>query len=224
MTSVYKYTKSTIENYGLTLLLIMVFVLAYQTQYLVFELYSEEFFVWLFTTESIETPSPGWILSTISHGHLLHLIFNTGLLLVAGGLSEPHLKRLEYIVFFFITGGLSSLLHIAIWPADAPTIGASGAIFGFIGYSMYHYAQQHPESLFSKESTSSGILRKQLNLLKSTYVVVGFPFILLWLVLAIVGMINTGDAADGTHLFGFVLGVLYNYVQPVLTGICAVHR
>lgn len=222
MGSVYKYTKRAIENYGLTLLLAMVFVLTYQIQYLVFELYSEEFFAWLFTTESIKTPSPGWILSVISHGNLPHLIFNIGLLLVAGGLSEPHLKRLEYIIFFFITGGLSSLLHIAIWPADAPTVGASGAIFGFIGYSMYHYAQQHPESLFSKESTSGEILREQVNLLRSTYVVVGFPFILLWLLLAIVGIIDTGNATDGTHLFGFLLGILYVYIQPVLAGVCSV--
>lgn len=97
-------------------------------------------------------------------------------------------------------------------------LGASGAVLAFVGYSTYHYAQRHPERLFPKSEPTTSWGMQQIENAKFAYVVVGFPAILVWLVLAVVKIVETGIAADGSHLFGFLLGVVYVYLQPVIVG------
>lgn len=207
-----------LENHGLTILFTLSLLLVYELQLIVFSVYPDHVFVWLFTAESVTSPSPGWILSSLSHGSLQHLAANASILLLAGGLSEPHFRKSEYIVFFFGVGLIASLAHIAIWPVDAPMLGTSGTAFGFMGYSMYHYAQRHHDRLLPRATFSPGLIGHMIEDLKFGYVVLGFPVMSSGLVLALVGVIETGDAADGAHLFGFLLGVLYVYVQPATVG------
>lgn len=209
---------SLMENHGLTILFAVSFVLVYQIQRIVFTLYPDSVFVWLFTATSLHEPSPGWLLSSLSHGSPQHLAVNAGLLLLTGGISEPHFRKSEYIAFFFGVGGIASLAHISFWPSDAPILGASGAVLAFAGYSMYHYAQQHPDRLLPREKPSSGILSTIIDEMKTGYVLLGFVAILSMLILAFFGWVETGEAADGSHLLGFLLGILYVYLQPAVVG------
>ena len=66
------------------------------------------------------------------HANLIHLAFNMAALFVLGQIVEVALGRLAYVVLYataLVAGSLGALLL----SPDAPTVGASGAIFGLMG-------------------------------------------------------------------------------------------
>jgi membrane associated rhomboid family serine protease len=70
------------------------------------------------------------------HQNLLHIGFNMYLLYVLGQLLEPAIGRTRFLAIYFVSllaGGCGSLVGV---PADAATIGASGAVFGLMGAAV----------------------------------------------------------------------------------------
>ena len=67
------------------------------------------------------------------HGGLFHWLFNMFILWMFGAELERRWGTVEFLKFFFITGLGAAICVLLLSPHSyAPTIGASGAVFGFI--------------------------------------------------------------------------------------------
>ena len=74
------------------------------------------------------------------HADIFHLLFNCYALYVIGGQLESFMGKGKYIIIYFFSMIMGSLMSITF--GDNPSIGASGAIFGLMGsllYFGYHY-------------------------------------------------------------------------------------
>lgn len=215
-TKVLKTVDKRLQEYGLTITLATVLIVWYLIQLFVFNLYDDSFFQWLFTFESVTRPTPGWVLSTFSHGYRGHLYLNVGMLLVFGGFAEPHLRRREYLLFFIVVGSAASFVNLVFRPEDAPSVGASGTIYGLVSFSLYHYARHHGDQLHPSASTQ-GWFGWERSVLKSVMVSLGFLLIGLQTLLQLVGILPSGESAVGAHAVGFLCGIVYEYWQPILS-------
>jgi membrane associated rhomboid family serine protease len=77
----------------------------------------------------------GWyrlVTSMFLHGFLLHIVFNMVALFFIGVPVEQYLGRARYIGLYFVSGLAGSAGALLQAPL-APTVGASGAIFGILG-------------------------------------------------------------------------------------------
>jgi membrane associated rhomboid family serine protease len=80
----------------------------------------------------------GWyrlVTSMFLHGFLLHILFNMVALWFIGRPVEQYLGRARYIGLYFVSGLAGSAGALLQAPL-APTVGASGAIFGILGAMM----------------------------------------------------------------------------------------
>lgn len=197
-TGVLQTVDKRLQDYGLTIMLAAVLMVWYVVQLFVWNLYDDSFFQWLFTFESLTGPTPGWILSTFSHGYPGHLYYNVGMLLVFGGFAEPHLRRREYLVFFIVVGSAASFVNLVFRPEDAPSVGASGAIYGLVLYSLYHYVRNHDDQLLPTTSIDGrfGWVR---TLLKSVMVSLGFLLVSLQTLLELVGILHCPTTSQSTE-------------------------
>jgi membrane associated rhomboid family serine protease len=69
------------------------------------------------------------------HAGLLHLTFNMFSLWVLGGILEPAVGRLRFGLIYFVSLLAGSFGALLLEPS-APTVGASGAIFGVMGAAI----------------------------------------------------------------------------------------
>lgn len=69
------------------------------------------------------------------HGNLLHIGFNGYLLWQLGHMLEPALGRARY-AGVYAAGLAGGSLGVVVLSWDAPTLGASGAVFGLMGAAM----------------------------------------------------------------------------------------
>jgi membrane associated rhomboid family serine protease len=69
------------------------------------------------------------------HTGLFHLLFNMFGLFILGGLLEPAIGRLRFGVIYFVSLLAGSFGALLLEPS-APTVGASGAIFGLMGAAV----------------------------------------------------------------------------------------
>ena len=67
------------------------------------------------------------------HGGLLHLFMNTGIFLAIGSMLATGLGTARFLLLFVISAIGGALLFALISDAHGPLVGASGALFGFIG-------------------------------------------------------------------------------------------
>jgi rhomboid protease GluP len=67
------------------------------------------------------------------HFDILHILFNMFALVYFGTVVEGSYSRAQYISVYFAAGLLGNLASLFLIPLDAPTGGASGAIFGLLG-------------------------------------------------------------------------------------------
>jgi rhomboid protease GluP len=76
-----------------------------------------------------------WQLFTSMFVHFgpVHLIFNMFALYYFGRMDENAFSEPSFLVIYFVSGLLGSLMTLALMPADAVSGGASGAIFGLVG-------------------------------------------------------------------------------------------
>jgi len=76
------------------------------------------------------------ITSMFLHGDLLHLFSNMFSLLIFGSYIELSFSKLKFVLIYFISGFLGSLLTVFLLPLNTISLGASGAIFGLIGAAL----------------------------------------------------------------------------------------
>ncbi|EMA53977.1 rhomboid family intramembrane serine protease [Halococcus thailandensis] len=136
-------------------------------------------------------PLRPWTLLTsiYAHGSLPHLLGNAAMLVLVGLIVESFTSTARYHAFFVATGALSGLAQITLLPGSR-VLGASGAIFAFLGY------------LVAANPVSSSVL-DVLRLRRRTQLA-------LFALLAVVVTLLTGapGVALVAHFTGFLLGLL----------------
>jgi len=135
--------------------------------------------------------------SMFMHGGLFHIFANMFSLIFVGGLIEKLLGKKRYLWFYMLSGIFASLLFVLLalfFQADLNTyaVGASGALFGLIGFlvlitpNLPVYVMFIPIPIKMKYA-GPGIL------------------IVLWLI-SVAGSVPIGNTA---HLGGLIAGLVY---------------
>ena len=129
-------------------------------------------------------------------GRFLHLIGNMSYLLAFGPDLELRVGRLKFVLFYLLSGILSTVVHICFYP-DSTTylIGASGAIAGVMGA---HLAICRGTKI-------------RAFLLVTVVPVPAAAILISWISLQIVNAYLApipSSIAWGTHISGFVIGLL----------------
>lgn len=92
----------------------------------------------LFVLAPPVTKHPWTILTSVyAHSGVFHLFWNAIALLIPGLILERQTTALRYHAFFIGAGAIAGLAQITVGPLLGPTagvLGASGAVFAFIGY------------------------------------------------------------------------------------------
>ena len=71
------------------------------------------------------------------HGTFTHLLFNGFSLAIFGPALEKYLGLLKFSLFFLTTGILANIATYLLLPLTYTHVGASGAIFGILGFYLY---------------------------------------------------------------------------------------
>jgi len=73
-----------------------------------------------------------------THGGILHLGFNMMVLYQVGPLIESELGKSRFLVLYTLTALTATLLGY-FWHPMTPVVGASGSLFGLIGFAVAYY-------------------------------------------------------------------------------------
>lgn len=79
------------------------------------------------------------VTSVYAHGSVAHLVANSVMLLVVGLYLERQTSRLRFHAFFLATGVIAGLAQVwvnGVLGQQVAVLGASGAIFGLMGYVL----------------------------------------------------------------------------------------
>lgn len=129
-----------------------------------------------------------------THGGIIHLGFNMIVLYQVGPLIEAEIGRGRYIflyVFTALTATVAGLVwQLMAWKTFVPVVGASGSLFGLIGFAVVHYHRLGPPG-------------QQIRNFMFQWALFAFVFGLL------IGADNAG------HLGGALGGALLGLVIPV---------
>ncbi|QDY80822.1 rhomboid family intramembrane serine protease [Streptomyces qinzhouensis] len=149
--------------------------------------------------------APGALLTPFTalfvHGNWLHLLGNMLFLYVFGAMTEEHLGRLRFTLFY-LGAGAAALAAYAAANADSEQtlIGASGAISAVLGAFLFLFPKARVTSLFP--------FLFFLPLRFPARVVLVFWFVLQWLAATGLGQ-GSPAVAYLAHLVGFAIGFLY---------------
>lgn len=143
------------------------------------------------------------------HGSWTHIVGNMVFLFVFGPAVEDYLGNWRYLLFYLLAGYAASLSHGLISNVCAPTVGASGAIFGIMGGFLLLYPAARIRSLVLFFRVPIGTQDIQAFYLLLTFFVIDFIN-----GLASLGPItvNTTGVALWAHVGGFIAGVLMIFV------------
>jgi membrane associated rhomboid family serine protease len=144
------------------------------------------------------------------HGGWLHLLGNMLFLWVFGGAVEEALGHFQYLIFYFVCGVGSALVHTAFnLGSKVPTIGASGAISGVMGAFIVLFPR-------ARVTTLIPALLLFFTVRIPAYLMLGYWFFLQFFSgVASLGMTDQGGVAWWAHVGGFLLGaVLVVGVRP----------
>jgi len=94
------------------------------------------FFKWLLYGPAVAN-GDWWrlVTSAFLHANLIHIGFNMYFLWFAGSAVEQALGRGRFLMVYFVSA-LAGSAGALLWTPDAPTVGASGAIFGILGAAL----------------------------------------------------------------------------------------
>jgi len=124
------------------------------------------------------------------HGSIMHLGFNSYALFVLGRLIETLSNRAHLAIVFVLSVIGGNMLSFAFGP-DAPSIGASGGVIGFLGYlTVYGYKR--------RALLSNAFLKSML-----------FNVV----IIAAFGLFIMPNVDNFAHLGGFLVGAIYGLVQ-----------
>ncbi|MCW8139002.1 MAG: rhomboid family intramembrane serine protease [Planctomycetota bacterium] len=136
------------------------------------------------------------------HGGLAHLAGNMLFLWIFGNNVEHRLGRLAYLAAYLGTGAAASLGDMAIrWDSPVPSVGASGAISGVLGFYFVWFPQNKVHLWVFLFPFFMDVIELPARVVLAVYVLVHNLLPLL---------IAGGDAgvAYGAHLGGFFAGAL----------------
>ena len=136
-----------------------------------------------------------FLTSMFMHGGLFHLFVNMLSLFFIGSLVERILGPKRYFYFYMASGLFAGLLYILVelfFTSNLPAVGASGALFGLIGFLMLITPDLPVYVMFIPIP------------IKMKYAAPGI-LIVLWLI-SIAGNIPIGNTA---HLGGLISGLVY---------------
>lgn len=71
------------------------------------------------------------------HSALFHFIFNSFALLLFGPAIEQMVRTTRFLIFYTLSGIGANIMTYLIMPPTYAHLGASGAIFGLIGFYLY---------------------------------------------------------------------------------------
>jgi membrane associated rhomboid family serine protease len=156
--------------------------------------------------------------SMFLHGGWLHLLGNMLFLWVFGGAVEEALGHFQYLIFYFICGLGSALVHTAFnLGSKVPTIGASGAISGVMGAFIVLFPR-------ARVTTLIPALLLFFTVKIPAWLMLGYWFFLQFFSGVVsLGMTDQGGVAWWAHVGGFMLGALLvvgvrtNMRSPVYT-------
>lgn len=127
--------------------------------------------------------------SAFLHIGFLHLFLNLYALKVMGTQVENYFGKTKYLIIYFVSILISSLLSLVIVPTEIISAGASGAIFGLFGALLYFG--------YNYRAYFGNVILKQL-----------LPIIVINLV---VGFVSQG-VNNAAHVGGLLGGFLISYV------------
>lgn len=78
-----------------------------------------------------------------THGGIIHLGFNMMVLYQVGPLIESEIGKSRFIFLYVFTALTATVLGY-LWHPMVPVVGASGSLFGLIGFSVVHYHRIGP--------------------------------------------------------------------------------
>ncbi len=125
-----------------------------------------------------------------THGGIIHLGFNMMVLYQVGPLLESEIGWTRLMTLYTFSALIATLAGL-FWHPSTPVVGASGAIFGMIGFSI---------SFYHRVGGSLGIQRRN--------------FMFQWAMMAFVfGFVIGADNA--AHLGGALAGVGLGWIMPI---------
>jgi rhomboid protease GluP len=135
-----------------------------------------------------------WRLFTVTllHGSFLHLLFNMYALYLAGPIVERWYGSIRFLLFYLACAAAGSVSSF-VFGGDAPSVGASGAIFGLFGLLLAAGRVHHPVDRGSRA------LVGQLGMLILINIAFGF---------AVTGIDNAA------HLGGLAAGLFLGALIP----------
>lgn len=125
-----------------------------------------------------------------THGGLIHLGFNMVVLYQVGPLLEAEIGWTRLLTVYTSSAILATVAGL-FWHPEAVVIGASGAIFGLIGFSISYY---------HRVGGGIGIQRRN--------------FMLQWALMAFVFGFVVG-ADNAAHLGGAIAGIVIGWFMPI---------
>lgn len=124
-----------------------------------------------------------------THGGIIHLGFNMMVLYQVGPLLENELGGVRFFVLYTLTA-LTATLADLVWHPGVPVVGASGSLFGLIGFAAVYYHRMGP--------AGEGIRN----------------FMLKWALFAFVFGLLVG-ADNAAHLGGALGGAVFGLLLPL---------
>ncbi|MCX5382911.1 rhomboid family intramembrane serine protease [Streptomyces sp. NBC_00083] len=138
------------------------------------------------------------------HGSWLHLLGNMLFLYVFGAMTEERVGRIEFALFYLVSGYLALLGYaMAHADSDQTLVGASGAISAVLGAFLCLFPKARVTSIFP--------FLLFLPLRFPAWIVLVFWFALQWL--AVRSAPSGPGVAYLAHLVGFGLGFLYAWAR-----------
>jgi membrane associated rhomboid family serine protease len=96
--------------------------------------------------------------ATFLHAGLLHLAFNGYALYLFGNVVERELGRGRFLIIYVVTGVCASVASYAFGVPIAPSVGASGAIFGIFGAFLAYSWRRRDLAFYAARVRSAGML------------------------------------------------------------------
>lgn len=143
--------------------------------------------------------------SMFLHGSFMHIAGNMYFLYIFGDNAEDVMGHYRYLVMYILFGVCAAVVQVVLYPhSNIPTIGASGAVSGVMGY----YFLKFP---YAKIKTLVFIIIFITIVDVPAVIFLGFWFFIQFLNgSAEVGYINSaGGVAWWAHIGGFLAGVFY---------------
>jgi membrane associated rhomboid family serine protease len=138
------------------------------------------------------------------HGNWLHLLGNMLFLYVFGAMTEEHMGRVHFALFYVTTGYLALVVYALVHASSQETlVGASGAISAVLGAFLRLFPHARVTSLFP--------FLLFLPLRFPAWLVLIFWFVLQWL--AAQGLGTGTGVAYLAHVVGFSGGFLHAWAR-----------